>query len=710
MPSQNYLNLVINGNWQQFFASYLSPITACVWITFFGVAFCAVVPRPVPLWFFSLSPVFGFGTLAILTSNIGIFMGVGNRAMFGFLVVISLGLIFRRREALKTGFKFWIIPWSAGMFIVVAMGLLPSISISNGQVLTHATSNHDSFFYAANEKWVATHPYSERPSIDVSASEFSDPPGAAPAYTVRELNIRSGDGLVSAFLNEGSNFEISKSWYASRTAWIWLAYIALLGASQLIGLTRRSAFLAALLSATSWQVIFQMYNQNAPAIIGLSLIPLAFVLGLQMRKIDGDRIWVTASSVILFNVYLTTYGELLPFAALAFLLAIIGRGKNIGQLFKEILLIGGLAVAITPYASLESFRYMLRVSAVVNSLGAPQYWARPLLQMGGDVFGLPQNLPIRSFYTTVFVLITILGIVLLSRKTKSVVPLLWTLFICVLWFRLGRSGALYSTDRLVQTMASTVIWMGITGLLLSLNTKLITRIVVLGSVFLFSVSNVVAPLSYLKVVGNLDLRTYSNELANLVNSAIQTSNGGKELMVASSNYVDRLWISNLCFQQKKTEYAFLTADYFRTYTRFDDNRADPVLLTNLKLTGSLGKQLGESGDYRIIGMEGATSALIVPTRQDQVEGNGDSISGSGPVEIRVLVWGESPVMRLQFEVVGVPLGSTVLTDGVVQQSKIEKSDFRLDVSPGSHTIQIVPNAQGDIGNWKVSLRDIGALR
>lgn len=295
------------------------------YLTALGLAVLSLTTRRRADWIDALAPVIGFASLVMLLSNIGLFMGVRNRGLFGFLFIITCAVIIHRRVVVLEILKNWLVPWLIGMGCVLFLGLLPLISVSNGRVLNHASTNHDAIYYASNQNWVAANPYTQRPQIFENNPNASDTPAASSAVVASDFHVRQGEGLVSAFLNTWPRFDTSTNWFNSHTAWLWLGFLSVLGASSLLQLSKRKSLLIAVATATSWQTIFQLYNQNAPAIIGLSLLPLSLSVGLAFRSEKQNRFLVIFASIMLFVVLITTYGELLPFAGTGFMLCAIDR-------------------------------------------------------------------------------------------------------------------------------------------------------------------------------------------------------------------------------------------------------------------------------------------------------------------------------------------------------------------------------------------------
>ena len=709
MRLHEYINLIFEGNWLLLLRSLIPPIFICVYLTALGLTVLSFANRTRTVWIDSLAPLIGFGASATLLSNVGLFMGVRNRGLFGLLVLITTALIIKRRVVVLDILKQWLVPWLIGMGLTLFLGLLPLISVSNGRVLNHASTNHDSIYYASNQNWVATHPYTQRPEIFENSPNRSDSPAASSAVVASDFQVRQGEGLVTAFLNTWPRFDISTTWFSTHTAWLWLSFISVLGASSLLQISKKKSLLIAIVTASSWQTVFQMYNQNAPAIIGLSLLPLSLSLGLAFKTNKQSRPLVLSTSILLFVILITTYGELIPFAGVGFMLCAVNR-KILHK--KNIFSLATIAIAsllAAPYASYQAVRTVLRVSGLTNALGTPQFWARPVLDLCADIFGVPPDFSGRNLVALLLVSFLLIGLILFCYQCRTLGPLLFVLLVIGIWIQLGNTGAYYSVDRLVQTTSSTLTWIGIVGIVLLLNTWTVTRVIALNGVLLVCLVNVLAPVQYLRSSGNLDWRTFSAKLLEITDSARITAGNGEQLMVATNNYVDRLWISNSLFSAPATEYSFLTPDYFYILTHFDDGVPDRYLLSNIKPVGEKLRVLEASDSYQLVDLENRTAGLLVPSRQDVSQDSFGTLSGGGLSEFRILTWGDTSEEEVHLRVEG--LGSSVevtinslrvtlpLVDGVVT----------LKLVPGTHNVRMTGTNGHASPNWKVTLLSIGAL-
>ena len=709
MHINEYINLISEGNWFLLLKNLISPMLIGVYLTAIGLAVLSLINRSRADWIDALAPFVGFASLVMLLSNIGLLIGVRNRGLFGFLFLFTSAVIIHRRVVVLEILKRWLVPWLIGMACVLFLGLLPLISVSNGRVLNHASTNHDAIYYASNQNWVAANPYSQRPQIFENNPNASDTPAASSAVVASDFHVRQGEGLASAFLNTWPRFDTSTNWFNSHTAWLWLGFVSVLGASSLLQLSKRKSLLIAVATATSWQTIFQMYNQNAPAIIGLSLLPLSLSLGLAFRSEKQNRFLVIFASILLFVVLITTYGELLPFAGTGFMLCAIDRKLFTRKKMLSLVIIASASLLAAPYASYQAVRTVLRVSGLTNALGTPQFWARPVLDLCADIVGLPSEVSGRNQIALLLIIFLLLGLILFCYQRRTLGPLLFVLLTLCIWVQLGRTGAYYSVDRLVQTTTSTFIWVGIVGVILLLNKWTATRVAALSGVLMVILVNALAPLQYLRSSGNLDWRTFPSNLLEITDLARVSANNGEQLMIATNNYIDRLWISNDLFSAPATEYSFLTPDYFYILTHFDDRAPDRYLLSNIRPVGNELKVLETSDSYQLFDLQNRSASLLVPSRQDIGQDSFGTLSGGGVSEFRILTWGLSSHVEVKLRIEG--LGSSVAA--TIDSSKVvlplRDGALSLKLSPGTHDVQLIGANGLASPNWAVTLTTIDAL-
>jgi hypothetical protein len=231
----------------------------------------------------------------------------------------------------------------------------------------------------------------------------------------------------------------------------------------------------------------------------------------------------------------------------------------------------------------------------------------------------------------------------------------------------------------------------------------------LSGVLVVILVNALAPFQYLRSSGNLDWRTFPFNLLEITDLARVSANNGEQLMIATNNYVDRLWMSNALFSAPATEYSFLTPDYFYILTHFDDRVPDRYLLSNIKPVGNDLKVLETSDTYQLFDLQNRSASLLVPSRQDIGQDSFGTLSGGGVSEFRILTWGVSSEVEVNLRVEGI--GSSV--DATIDSSKVVMplidGVLSLKLSPGTHDIQLIAANGLASPNWAVTLTTIDAL-
>lgn len=700
--------LIRESNLSKYFFSFLRPAISATILLIIGLWIVSRISERENSSLIPLTPVIGFAAIVIIWSNLGLLLGARAPFLLGITLLIGCRGIWKRRKNLATFFQngWWVL--LIGFVVTVGLGNLPQSSVSDGRTLNHVSTNHDAIYYASNEAWVAEHAYSERPQILEIGPISEDTPGKSSAVVAREFNVRQGDGLVAAFINSIIPAMYSYDWYAMRTTWLWLGFCSLLSAGMILKLRKIPATIAALLGVTSWQMVFQMYNQNAPAIIGLSMLALLFALATAIRRgenTDRQTIFLFAMSIA---ILITTYGELLPIAGIAFVLGAASKKLLTIEKIKPLFIAGVCAVFSVPFASYQTFQTIIRVGGLANSLGAPQFWNRPALQALKDVFGIPQIESWGTYLLVVLLVLLFIGFVATSFVLQSPAPILILGLFVVIWWRLGNQSAFYSLDRLVQTMIPIVIWLGVVGLLGLPVSKSRLRELLRYSPSLIMIANLIAPVHFLYVSGKLDGRSFLTSLSSYTSAAISETSDGEQLMIHTNNYVDRLWLTNITNRNHQVEYAFLTPDYFYGLTRYDDKFSDQSLLTNLKPVGrNIGvlSQLAGS-DYALYSFQNTDGALLAPSRQDQTQNAGNEIIGFGSLDFRILCWTELSDVIVDLDIVGIEDDSKIFVNGKLDESVIVNNPISIQIHPGTNDIRIESSSQKPDVEWHVKLISI----
>jgi hypothetical protein len=704
-----FLNVLVReSNISKYIFSFIRPAIAASILLVVGTWILSWIRVRENHWLVPLSPLIGFAAVVVFWSNLGLLFGARSPLLLGLTLLFGCRGIWKRRDVLIPLYqKFgWVL--LIGFVVTIGFGNLPQSRVSDERSLNHVSSNHDAIYYASNEAWVADHAYSIRPQILETGPNSQDAPGSSSAVVARDSNVRQGDGLVAAFINSFVPSKYSYDWYAMRTTWLWLAFCSLLSAGMILKLRRNQATIAALLGVTSWQMVFQMYNQNAPAIIGLSIVALLFALATSIRREENTERVVVLSIAMSIAILITTYGELLPIAALTFIFAIASKKLFSPRIIGPLFIAGVCAMCAVPFASYQTFKTIIRVGGLANSLGAPQFWNRPVLEALKDVFGIPQ---IDSWGTALlFVVLFLLlaGFITTSVTFRTPAPILVLGLLFLIWWRLGNQEAFYSLDRLVQTTIPIVVWIGVIGSLGWPYSKLRQFDFLRYSPCLILIVNVIAPVHFLYLSGKLDGRSFLTSLSSYSSEAISQTSEGKQLMIHTNSYIDRLWLTNMTNKNNQVEYAFLSPDYFYGLTRYDDRLSDQSLLTNLKPVGSdipVISQLTGS-DYALYNLRNTDGALLVPARQDQTQNAGNEISGRGAVGLRVLCWTELSVISVKLEVVGVAENFQIYVNDKLDGSLATNNLLSIQLQSGTNDIRIESPSHTPDTEWSVKLISI----
>jgi hypothetical protein len=700
--------VILDANLSKYFFSFVRPAIAASILLIIGLGVISRISARGERWLFPLAPLIGFAAVVIVGSNLGLMFGVRAPLLLALTLAVSTREIWKYRENLRSLNRGYGRLLLIGFIVTVGIGNLPQSRVEDGRTLNHVSNNHDAIYYASNEAWVATHAYSQRPQILDTGPNGQQTPGKSSAVVAHEFNVRQGDALVAAFINSFIPSKYSYDWYSMRTTWLWLGFCSLLSAGMILKLRQLEATVAALIAASSWQMIFQMYNQNAPAIIGLSIVGLLLALATAVRKEENiDHLKIIAV-VMSIAILITTYGELLPIAGMAFIFGITSKKLFTAKMLRALLIAGVCGIALVPFASFQTYRTIVRVGGLANSLGAPQFWNRSVLTSLKEVFGIPLLESWGSLLLSGVLVLLAIGYLATSIRLRSLAPFFFLSSLVFIWWRLGTQGAFYSVDRLVQTTVPIVIWIGVLGLLdwPFPKSKLIELLRFSPCLILFV--NLIAPIHFLHSSGKLDGRGFLTSLSNYVSTAVKQTSNGERLMIHTNNYVDRLWLTNITNENDGVEYAFLTPDYFFDLTRFDDRASDQLLLTNLKPIGpkvSVTSRLLGS-DYAIYDFKNGSGAILVPSRQDQTQISGNEILGSGSLDFRILCWSVLAATTVKLEITGVSGDLKIFRNSELETSAASNQPLSIQIRAGTNDIRIESSSRSSERQWHVKLISI----
>ena len=649
----------------------------------------------------------GFVATSLVWSNVGLFLGARQPLLLVVTLVVSAALVVRMRAEWKASVVRWIPSLAIGFVLVGGLALLPQARVTEGLDLNHPTTNHDAYFYASSQKWVEQHRYSSRPSLNDDARPGSDAPGVSSAVVLRDANVRAGESLVAAFLDPMLVGRDTVDWYRTRATWLIVAFSIFLSAGVLMGLSRGSATIAAVVGAGAWQAMYQMYNQNAPALVGLALVSMMIALGHGIRAQVASRRDLLQLAAFWMAGLIAVYGELLPVAVVGFVLFLMSRREFSWSNLGSLALCGIGALALAPYSAYQAIMTNLRVGGLVNFLGDPAFWGRAPAELVRLFFGVGWAVNDREVLGYAFAVLVLGGVAVLSRRVRSAAPVVFVVCMFLLVVRLGRREAFYSLDRLVQTTGPTVIWIAAVGLLLgsSFRPRRKPAGVVMAVPLVLAV--VAAPIRYLASVGPLDWRATPDSLIETAERALEMASGGSQLMVHTTQYVDRLWVSLGMTGSPETEYAYLSPDYFRM-ARFDDGRPDGYLLTNLTPTGKGLRVMEESDGYRLYPTAGSVMGFVVGTSMESAQSNDGRLTIPRGQLFRVLLWSTGELARVEIVIRNAEPGSSLRTQSGELLGGIDENGLISCVMPTGTTTLMIDSPVRSSGNWEIELRSVNA--
>lgn len=688
--------LAINSdetNLSLYLTSFRTPVLWALVITAIGLGVVVASKQLENETILAAAPAIGVVSISIVMSNIGIFTGA-RQPLLLIIVLVGIGLLLSLTDTLKLRTMVSILPYLAvGFIFTVGLALSPFLRVSDGQVLNHPTTNHDALYYASNQAWVGDHAYTSKPKISQATVIPTDQPGASSAVVARTFNVRQGDAIVSAFLEPLSSSSRGTSWFPSRTTWLFVSFSILFAACLHFGIDKKKALLISIAVGVSWQPIFQTLNQNAPAVIGFSLLPAIIALAIGFRKeLEIKRSELVALAV-LFCALMVIYSELLILGFIAFIIFwAVGNPSRSAQ-FRQLVIAGLLTLCISPYSTYQAVKTNIRVGQLTNSLGEPIFWSQSIDDFLRNLFGVSISTGEFEIGSKVAASIVVLGLVLLTFSLKSSTVPLFASSLILVWLRLGTTGAFYSVDRFIQTLFPTILWLSLLGLgtAKAFQARLWKSLVPISLMLLLSIAGV---LEYLQKNPNLDWRTIDGEFVSAVAKISEETEMRSDLFFHSSDYLYRLWAPVLLYDSPKIEYSTLSTDYYYDLPRFEDNQNDKYLISDVLPVGRTTVLKSLNNEFKLFDMRSADAALLVGVDQSTIQSDDGHLLLVGNSDFRLTNWSNATNQRIKLRISGGPGEVTADTDGLKRVlRKVADDTYEIVLKPGSHQFSFTPLTQ-----------------
>jgi len=426
------------------------------------------------------APVFGAALIAVLTNWTNRWISI--TWSLPLVVVAAVCLYAYAVKTQKRPFQFGRIKVRTMSFagLIVLPGIIMiSIPIATvGDTNAVAPSQYfDQFYFAGVSTYIVDHPILPGPVTDASQGPL-DAATAAPAADIVDKRLRFGQSSVAAMLSVA----VFKSPFETVTSTGLLLFLmltpAVVVAGQLIGLSRRSAAIAAALVSTSFFVVSQPLDGRHDGLLGASMALLAVALTVAVSRERG----LTWPLVLMAGSLVTVYSEyLLIVGVMVAGYCLVGPRQTLLPRFDRIAGRWALSFVLVPWAWIwlaQSFKTTTRFTSGASPFEEKHGWALFRAFAGVPSFDRWDWLnPVMSLCAVAVLLVACAGLGLVALKVPELSGLAIGLLpvFAFIQVKAVASGATYLQDRVMQLCMPLLILLIIAGLTLSAPRLAITR-------------------------------------------------------------------------------------------------------------------------------------------------------------------------------------------------------------------------------------------
>lgn len=548
-----------------------------------------------------LAPSFGIAMSVLILYWAGIFWGVteGLKALF-FVTAISLFIAIRRQGIRLISLSTLTTLVFSPLLVIIPFTLLasPTQQLTSNNQWVHPSNNHDSFYYVSNAEWLREHSLLDKPDVSTDIQNDNAEIHNAPALDSMNHHLSRGESLVQASVSILTGSEVSKFWIYLEFGWLFFIPSALFSfVAQSERRMRISECLLPILICSSSLLAIQIWNQNSPAVLAISLTPFLLV-SLFRAKPDSpfQNHLIAVSSV---GAMACIYSEILLLLGPLILGSLILQKELLLKKTKRILFFLVGIILIAPVASINSILRFSTLVTWVNAPNPPAFWnvngwvilARALGLDGIHESGWPA--------VQVSLFLIALSLILRKRILKSTIGPILLLFLLTsvsIWTLAGYRGAFYSLDRAVQ-WSQPIFFTLLALFLLESYPKPINqrskRDICLYGVCLLTVSgmlflNLRSSETNLTNLPPPDSRSISSDLQQAARWVLDRESTSNTSILLSS-YVDRMWMPYELRSSKNTRYLFLAKEYFLV-TNTDDGVIPDYMLLSSSYAGRISQE------------------------------------------------------------------------------------------------------------------------
>ncbi len=442
--------------------------------------------------------------------------------------------------------------------------------------LIQPTSNNDAFSYVTVTSWLEGHTALDRPKV------AQDPPVYGYTRAHLRIGLRLGEELVQGAVAEVVHVDPARSWYVVESFWALLIPGGVVAAASLLELDPVIGFVAGLVSSCSALVLYQVYNQNSAAVLGMAMVSPILAM-LASLAFDLPTALPPSAVGLGLAAFAGTYTESLPLIVPVMTITVLAQGLRARRrVMKSVATAALTSVALGPFIWWNAARSLLSVggSSIRGTVSA--YAGQPLGSILAHYLGVasPERVARLGISGTVLSAAVTVGVCLALTITRfrvvwlSVVVVIAGLVFYLQYLR----DFLYGQQRAITTSQPLILLISVIGLAalvasLCRRTALITSrairqivgimmtlvLVILGAIFLR------ANLGTSRTVLNdhpVQGRTIDSAL--LAGSRWMHRAGGpagRDITVVSSLLFEQLWLEYEARDLPQASFAFLYPDY-----------------------------------------------------------------------------------------------------------------------------------------------------
>lgn len=255
-------------------------------------------------------PAVGIAALVVVLELVGFVLPARVALLVIAAVAVVIAIVFGRRRSWRVSRRDLTRLGAASLagLLPLFIALLPVLRVGEATVV-QPSANNDASVHVSLSNWL----------IDNPASQVPDrPPEDAPGYGyVRhhlQLPLRIGQDLVQAAVSSATGEPMTHSFSIVLAFWLFMLPGVGMAAARLLGMRDVTGVLFGVLAGAWTATVDQVYDQNAAAVLGIVLAPLAIALTVRaVERAPEVPLWFAGAAL---GALVGVYAEYLPLLAI----------------------------------------------------------------------------------------------------------------------------------------------------------------------------------------------------------------------------------------------------------------------------------------------------------------------------------------------------------------------------------------------------------